>query len=703
MSRRLHLDVESRSTVDLPSANAYVYFDSPSTALWLGAYAFSDAPEPRLWHPGEPCPPEIVDHVRSGFPVWGWNVHFERLAWHKLLGPVHGWPVPELRQYRCSMALAYASNLPGKLERAAPALNLDVLKDAAGARLMLKMARPRRPRKGEDPQGLYWWGSPDEIRRLGEYCQQDVRAEMACHDRLIGLRPQEQELWFLDAEINDLGVCIDLDLCRAADRIVDEYVERLNRELAVLTDWAVTGVSSTNDLRAWLNQEGCLVDSVAKDVLADVLTRDDLSPKVRRALEIRQEGAKSSTAKLSAMLARRQADGRMRGNLQYWGAGTGRWAGRGAQLQNLPRQPDGFDQDAAISVLMHGSSMLVEAIFDEAPTELVSQCLRGAIRAQGDARLMAADFSMIEARVNPWLAGQGKTLDAFRAYDEGKGPDIYKVQAAGIYGVPVEQIEKDLRRQVGKVAVLALGFGGGPAAFIAMGKNYKLDILTVEDVVWASATPDLIKRAEDGWEQWGKGSGIAQRRWMIGELIKLAWRRDNDGIVQFWKDLEGAAIDAVQRPGEVTRAGMIRYRKVGSSLFCQLPSGRALTYPYARIEMKETPWEDSHGRLIKKPTLVYKAVDSVRNLWREHDFYGGLGCENVVQAVARDVMAEAMLRVHKAGYPVILTVHDEVVCEVPNGRGDLDEFEHLMTQLPAWADGLPVAAEAWEGPRYKKG
>lgn len=698
--RRLHLDLETRSTVDLLDANAYVYFDDPTTAIWLGAYAFSDDPEPKLWHPGEPCPPEIVDHIRSGGKVWGWNVVFERLAWRSILGPRHGWPIPDLRQFRCSMALSFAANMPGKLERAAPALGLDVLKDAQGARLMMKMARPRRPRKDE-PDGLYWWDSEDEIRRLGEYCKQDVRAEMACHDRLVGLRPQEQEIWFLDQQINDFGIGVDVEFCRVADRLATEYVKELDRELAAVTDWAVTSVTSTNDLRAWLAAIGCPTASVAKDVLAELLARDDLPPKARRALEIRQEGSKASTAKLSAMLKRRQADGRMRGNLQYWGAGTGRWAGRGAQLQNLPRQPEGFNQDAAIDVLMRGSLRYAQMMHDEAPTELISLCLRGALRADPGNRLMAADFSMIEARVNPWLAGQEKTLAAFRAYDEGTGPDIYKVQAAGIYGVPVSQIGKDMRRQVGKVAVLALGFGGGPAAFIKMGKNYKLDVLTVEDVVWEAATPDLIERAEKGWESWGSGAGVDQRKWMIGELIKLAWRRDNDAIVRFWEDIENAAVEAAQEPGVVTSAGPIRYKKVGSHLFCQLPSGRALTYPYAGVAMRETPWEDADGNAVKKPTLVYKAMD-VNNQWREHDFYGGLGCENVVQAVARDVMAEAMLRVHKAGYPVVLTVHDEVVCEVPNSHGGLAEFEALMVEIPGWARGLPVSAEAWEGARYRK-
>lgn len=695
--RRLHLDVESRSACDLMDANAYVYFDDPTTALWCASYAFSDAREPKLWHPGDPCPPEIEDHILGGLRIWAWNANFERLAWRTLLGPKHGWPVPELKQYRCSMAQAYALAMPGKLEHAAPALGLDIVKDALGSRLMKKMSRPRKPKKGE-PEGLYWHDKPEDIARLGEYCQQDVRTEMACHERLLALRPTEQEVWFLDQEIADRGVFIDDKLCRAAEKIVIQSERKLDKELAEVTDWTVTAVSNTGQLRTWLKYQGFPVESVAKDAVIELLIRDDLPTHVRRALEIRQEGGKTSTAKIDSMLARRQRDGRMRGNLQYHGASTGRWAARGAQLQNLPR-PALKKKEVAdvIEMTLAGETRMIEALYGH-PMQCVADCIRGMIKAGPGNVLRAADFSQIEARVDPWLAGQTRTLDAFRLADAGKGPDIYKVAASGVYDVPVSAID-DLKRQVGKVSILALGFGGGPSAFAKMAKNYGLDLGEIEKVVFDAATPENVEKCDKGWKQRGRATGMSEEHWKTAELIKLAWRDSNQEIVAFWRDLEDCAIAAVSEPGTVHAVGktrLIKYKCVGSWLFCQLPSGRAISYAYPRIVEKKAPW----GAML--PAVVYKGVHSITRKWCEHDFYGGLACENVTQAAARDVMAEAMLRVDRAGYPVTITIHDEVVCEPPKGFGSQEEFLDLMTIVPAWANGLPIAASGFEAERYRK-
>ena len=334
--RALSIDFETRSVIDLDDANVYVLFDHPTTDVWCMAYAF-DGEEVELWTPDSDEPPtRVFEHIAAGGLINAWNAAFERNCFNKLMGTRYGWPVPKLTQWRCTMAAAYAMSLPGSLGMAAPAIGLDIRKDDAGYRLMLQMSKPRRPRKDE-PQKLYWWDDEAKRQRLGEYCKQDVRVERAVGSRLLPLSDAEQKVWFLDQVINDRGVYVDQELCEKSKVIVVEATRRLDAELAEITDFAVTAASNTGAIRKWLAASGLQTDSVAKDVLETLLARDDLTQEQRRVLEIRRDGGKSSTAKIDAMLARRQADGRMRGNLQYHGAGTGRWAARGAQLQNLMR------------------------------------------------------------------------------------------------------------------------------------------------------------------------------------------------------------------------------------------------------------------------------------------------------------------------------------------------------------------------------
>lgn len=704
----LHIDFETFSTVDLPKTNAYIYFDDPTTDVWCAAYAFGED-EPELWWPGDPCPPAVRAHIEAGGEMHAWNAAFERLAIRQILGPRYGWPVPRLQQYRCTMVSVYAMALPGKLEQAAPALGLTVTKDAQGSRLMLQMSKPRRPRKGEDPKVIRWWNEPEKLKRLGEYCLQDVRTEQAVGQRVLPLSKSEQELWFLDQQINDAGVFIDEKLCLAAKRLVACTEERLDKEIAKLTGYAVTGVSNSGQLTQFLRSKGLDIPGVAKDVIEGLLIRDDLDPTIRRIVEIRQEGGKTSVAKIDAMLARRQKDGRMRGNLQFHGAATGRWAGRGAQLQNLPRPSDEFrkaDKDQMIATILESKDdRLIEAIYGNTLT-VVSDCIRGMICAAPGHEFFAADFESIESVVNAWLAGEARKLTAFEAYFAGRGPKIYNIVGADIFNCRPEDIDpSSLRYLAAKVAELSMGFQGGPGALAKMGKNYGFDLLQARPSVLASASGENKEKTEKGWEQRGAKSGMSYERWTTAELIKLGWRQRNPAIVQFWRDLEDAAIEAVGSPGRQVTAGVtgkIAYKKVGSFLFCRLPCGRVLCYPYPALRKSKMPWTDDSGAPVYKDAIVYKGVNSVTRQWTEQAFYGGLADENVVQAVARDCMVAGMKAVTAAGYPCVLTIHDEAVAEVPAGFGSLEEFERLLTQKEPWMAGLPIAAEGWRGHRYRK-
>lgn len=697
----LHIDFETRSACDLRAANAYIYFDDPTTDVWCAAYAFGTA-EPEMWFPGDPCPPETKAHIEAGGEVHAWNAAFERLAIRQILGPRYGWPIPTLQQYRCTMVSALAMSLPGKLEQAAPALGLETVKDAAGSRLMLQMARPRKARKNEDPKRLYWWG--DKIARLAAYCVQDVRTEIAVGQRVLPLSKSEQELWFLDQEINDKGVYIDEKLCLAAKRLVACAEDRLDKELAKITDHAVSGVSNTGEITKYLRGKGLDIPGIAKDVIEGLLIRDDLDPVTRRVVEIRQEGGKTSVAKIDAMLARRQKDGRMRGNLQFHGAATGRWAGRGAQLQNLPRPSSEDDKQPMIEAIFESKDdRLIEALYGNTLT-VVADCIRGMIAAAPGNELVAADFSAIEGRVNAWLAGEQRVLQAFEDFDAGTGPDLYKVSASDVYNKPAAAITK-AERQLGKVSFLALGYQGGPGAFAKMAKGYGLNIASAYDSVLKAASGENIEKARKGWEDRGERTGMGLVRWTTAELIKLAWRDRNPAIVQYWKHLEAAAIDAVSTPGKQFVAGVtgkVTYKRVGSFLFCRLPSGRVLTYPYPSLKRVKAPWTDNNGDAVFRDALVYKGVNSVTRQWQEQHFYGGLADENVTQAVARDCMVVGMLNARAAGYPTVLTIHDENLAEVPKGRANLEEFVAAMVRKEPWMVGLPLAAEGWVDERFKK-
>lgn len=678
----LHVDFETKSTVELKDTGVYVYAQDPSTDVHCMSYAFGDEPVQR-WTPGQPFPCRLAEHIEAGGLLFAHNAAFERVIWHYLMEPRYGWPPVPVEQWRCTMVMAYAMALPGALEHVGPALNTGYEKDMVGNRLMKAMSRPRRPKKGEPKDAILWRDSDEDKQRLYAYCDQDVEAERAADKRLVRLRPFEQSLWHLDQTINDRGVPVDADLCRRAMAIVDAHSKMLDAEMARVTDWEVTACSNVNQLKQFCTRMGgfTVLDSggLDKESISAILARD-IHPKLRRALELRQEGGLASVDKVAALLNGLSPDGRARGLLQFHAASTGRWAGRRFQPQNIKRPDESFDVDGAIETLLgypSGEAMRRLDTFYGAPITCISYTLRGMIRAPTGKKIVAADFNNIEGVTLAWLAGETKKVQAFREFFAGKGPDLYLVAASGIYGIPIEKMSKKTHpeeRQIGKVSELACGYGGGVGAFQTMAHTYGVKV------------PD--EQAEE---------------------IKTAWREANPNIKQFWSDLEDAVIRAVTNAGKVVSCGPVQFRTVGSFLWCQLPSGRALCYPYPKIMAIKTPW----GAM--KDQLTFKTVPNVSNMkkivhadstntskWARISTYGGSLSENITQAVARDVLAEAMVRLERDGYPLILTVHDENVSEVDENFGSAKEYEQIMCEPAPWMTGLPVAASGFEAERYRK-
>ncbi|HEX8873109.1 MAG TPA: DNA polymerase [Nitrosospira sp.] len=617
----------------------------------------------------EPCIAvnEQILEVLSNTPASHWVAHNAQFEWtviNTILARKYGLRPTPIEKFICTMAAGYAMALPGSLDEMSAALGIAEGKDQAGSRLAVQMSKPRRIENGQP----IWWDEPEKQGRLHQYCKQDIRVEREVYQRVRALSTQESHLWHVDIAINQRGVYIDGDAAPTALAIVEREQAVRSIQLWSLTGGAVDGPSQVAKLKTWLEQQGVAMSGLAKQEVIDALVTDTLPAPAREALELRQAFAKTSTAKISRMLQCRGEGGRVRGMLQFHGTGTGRWAGRLIQPQNLPRPT--IEQDAIEDILqyctMYDPATAAEYIrvFYGSPLARIADCLRGLICAAPGHLLYAGDYSNIEGRVLAWLAGEEWKVKAFEAFDAGTGPDLYLLAAARIFHKPVTAYtKKSPERQIGKVAELALGYQGGVGAFQTMAVTYGVKVSDSE-----------------------------------AESIKLAWRGAHPCITQFWYDLEAAAVRAVQNPGLISPCRNVSFRIHGSFLWCCLPSGRLLCYPYPELQDILTPWGDM------KPQVSYKAVDDTTRQWTRTHTYGGKLAENITQAVARDILAHALIQLHANGWPIVLHVHDEIVAEVQSGGSPrpLEEFLAAMKQSPPWAAGLPIAVEGWKGRRYRK-
>jgi DNA polymerase len=648
----LHRDIESRSTLDLPDVGAWHYAGDPNTGIWCVAYAVNDAPV-QIWIPGQPIPEEFFEAARN--PDWivvAHNDAFERAIEERILAPRYGWPIVPIERHRCTMAMASASALPAKLKTVAEVLELSARKDDQGSRLMQQMARPRNPRAGEDPNGIYWHDHPEKLGRLYAYCRQDVEVEREAYHRLPPLADSEQALWILDAIINQRGFHTDGLLLSSASRIAAAAGEAVQDELIRITGGALTSTDQVGALQDWLGEHGCGVKDLRKPTLRHALRRKELDPIVRRVMELRLGAAHAAAAKIDTLLAWRDVDGRVRGTLRFHGAGTGRWTGHGPQPQNFKRDGEGIE--AKRVAVATGDLAHVQKLYPQ-PLEAVGDIARAMICAAPRHRLLIGDFSGIESRVLAWVSGQQSKLEQWAKFDRTGDPKDEPYYLLGrSCGRPEESA-----RSIGKTADLAFGYMGGPGAW---------DRLAPED---------------------DNSSDADKRRY------QQTWRRLHPQTVKFWGGINRAAINAVRKPGTTFSCRRLTAVYDGE-IFLRiiLASGRALSYPSPRLAT------DKFGNTI----VMFK--DSAAGKWVDCRFgqgaYGGLWAENIVQALSRDLLAAAMQRLEAVGYPVTLHVHDEIVCEAPIEFGSIDEFQRLITTPPDWAEGLPIAAKVRNGPRFSK-
>lgn len=672
----MRLDFETYSEADLTAVGAYKYSVDPSTKIVLMHYELDGrhvSHDPEL-----PLPNEVRRHIETGGRVHAFNSFFELCIWNNVGCRDHGWPELPIEQTRDTMAVAAYNALPLKLETCGEILNLPTQKDKRGKILIeiFSTDKPIGTKKIEQINEMFGTDfAPKTLKSIGveratrdelkaglieffkAYNEDDVRAEAGVEAALDPLPPTEEKLWLLDQKINMRGVHLDMEAIHNAMRVVEIGTAYASARLQAITGGAVEAPTGAPSILRWLQSTGLDIDSLAAENVSRTLEFAELTPDQREVLEIRKNYGSSSVKKLNAM-ALCQVDGVVRGLLQYHGATTGRWAGRLVQPQNLPRPS--FD---VVPELFLGSPPAeiykrLEIIYDN-PIEAVKSVLRHFIIAAPDHLLAACDFSGVESRVVAWLAGEEWKLQAFRDCDEGHGKDNYLHAADVIFGYEcTDKKNFPMERQTGKIGELAFGFQGALGAW----RNFdKTDRWTDEDV--------------------------------YGHVRK--WRTGHPMTVKLWSQLEICAYNAVRNPGQVFSYRDISFYTRGNFLICRIPSGRELHY------WKPEHYVDERGKGVV--TFWANKQVGTRRMWTKVQAYGGLWCENITQAVARDLMVCAMFKAEEAGLPIVMTVHDELVCQPSIASGLTHEvLEAIMKVPPHWAKGLPLASEGWTDRRYRK-
>jgi DNA polymerase len=613
LTHKLHRDFETRSKVDLTEVGAARYAADPSTEVIFVAYAVDDDPV-QLWRPGDPVPPVWFEAAANpNWTVRAHNDHFESCIERHILHPRFGFPIVPAERHRCTQAMSLALGLPAKLSLLADTLEQTHRKDVPGEKLMHMMSKPRKPLKGEDPNGTYWHDDEDKMQRLAEYVVKDVEAEREADGRLPRLSDAEQAVWVLSNKINDRGFHIDRAFAEAARKIAKAAGPEINDGIKAITAGAVTTINQIDKLKDWLRTQGCATTALDREAIEKLLEDEGLATPVRQALQLRLDGAQAATKKLDALFACAGDDDRIRGAFLYHRASTGRWAGERYQPQNLKRITI-KDLDAAIAAVSTGSYEHMKRLYPQ-PLLIIGECSRPTINAADGNELIGGDLSSIESRTTAWVAGEEWKLDSYRKFDATKDPHLepYCITACKICRVPDGTFDKNSpERKIGKTCDLAFGYSGGLGA-------------------WRNFEPDQFSDAEV-------------------EKFKNDWRAAHPKIRQFWSDIDQAAIKAVRDRGEIVRCGPVALKFAGAFLWIRLPSGRMLAFPYPRII------KDDRGAL--RVLFGDNGAGQFRDCRKRQGAYGGTWTENIVSGIARDILVEAMFQIEAAGYPIVLHIHE---------------------------------------------
>ena len=653
----LWLDYETRSRCDLRSRGSYNYAQDPSTEVICMAYAFDDE-DVQLWTPDQPFPKRIGQHFFSEDQIRAHNAGFDRLITEFVLCHDYKVPTPVLTQWYCTAAQARANCAPGSLEDVGRFASSSMRKDHRGNQLIRLLCIPKA-------DGTFNT-DPTLLAEMGNYALQDVRTMRSISMAMRQLSPDELLDYQVNERINDRGVLLDKPLCEAAVRYASEELQEIEQIVAEVTEGEITSVRSPK-MREWVlarvgdeakklmevYKDGDKKYSIDKSVRANLLilaeeNPDEIPPEVADVIQCADDLWASSVAKFNRLkdLADEE-DNRVRGAFVFaGGSATGRASSYGAQVHNFTRKC-AKDPDAVRQAMVRGHSIV--PAFGRRVTDVLKGMLRPALVPAKGKSLVVADWSGIEARVNPWLSNSDAGIQKLSLF--ARGEDVYKVNAAATFHVPVADVNGE-QRQIGKVQELACGFAGGIGAFAAMGRAYGI----------------LLPEPQ-------------AKRMVAG------WRMANPWATPYWQDLEEAYTRAMRNPNHEFKAGRVCYMYDGQHLWYALPSGRVLCYPFAKLEADGV----TYAKAAWKPAADAKEWPRAR-LWK------GLACENITQAVANDLLRHSLRQLDD----VVLHVHDEIVVETDRPEEVIKQMERVMCTPPDWAKGIPLGVEIHAMQRYGK-
>ena len=651
--KKLSIDIETFSDIDLIKCGVYKYADSPAFEILLFAYSIDDG-EINIIDlvNGEELPEEIAEAIKSDTVIkTAFNAQFERVCLSKYLGLPEGEYLNPQSWYCTAVQAAEQAaelSLPSSLADVGAALGLERQKMTEGKELIKYFCVPCKPTKSNGGRTRNMpKDAPDKWTLFKEYCKRDVDVERQIAEKLkkYPLSKSEHDLYVLDQRINDRGVLVDLEFARQAVKL-----NSIQSAVATEQAYTLTGLENPNSvaqLKEWLIENGVEIDSLSKKAVAALA--DETDGDIQEMLHLRLLMSKTSVKKYEAVMRSVCKDNRVRGMMRFCGASrTGRWSGQILQVQNLP-QNHLPDLTLARDIVKDGDFEMLDMTFGNVPNVL-SELIRTVLIPKQNHRFIVADFSAIEARVLSWLAGEQWRLDTFR-----NGGDIYCASASQMFRVPVEKhgVNGHLR-QKGKISELACGYGGSVGALKNMG--------AVEMGVPEDELQGLIND----------------------------WRNANPHIVKLWTEVGNAAMKAIKEK-TIVSLGKLVFMYERGILFIRLPSGRRLSYIKPRIGTNRFGGD----------SITYMGVGASKK-WERLETFGGKLVENIVQAIARDLLASAMMNVANAGYDIVFHVHDEIIAEAPDGQGSVDEMCKLMSINPDWADGIPLSADGYECEYYRK-
>lgn len=649
-----HLDFETFSLLDVRKVGGHRYARHPSTEVLIACYLLPGMDRPREWLPRSQRPPrDLVSWVASGGQIAAHNSAFERSVWQHALRRQHpSLPTVSDTQWVCTAARAAASGLPRALDGALRALKAPINKDEDGKRLMKIFSSPRKPTKKDARTRILPEDSPEEFAKYVAYCVQDVFGEAYLHTHIPDLTKREQQFFMLDMLMNDRGLPVDIPLIKKALTVVGALEARMKAEAEALSG-GIRATQVQKMLQVFADL-GLDLENMQKGTIEEVLKGTDLDAKTRRLLEIRLEAGKASTKKLVSMLACADpTDHVVQGGFLFHGAHTGRYSGRLVQPHNFIRGMfKDHQRELVFALLEHEDVDLFLLLYDK-PIDAISQCMRGFIRAPRGYEFAVVDYTAIEARVLAWVAGEEHMLEAYRA-----GVDVYKLMAKKLWKLASLDDVTDEQRRIAKNLVLGCGYQLGGAHFVDYCANAGLVI-----------DPEFAMAA-----------------------VK-AYRKEHPAIVQCWKTVEQLVVAAIRNPGTKHSGLKCQFYTRDQWLCVRLPSGRELRYMHPRA----TPSER-----FGKPSWAISFQTDFHGHIRRESTYGGKLIENIVQAIARDVMMEGMWNAEESGYPVSGTVHDEVLCLRKTGTSDIKFLERTVCAIPSWGKGIPLAAKGFVCERYKK-